>query len=70
MAAMVARDDVSEELVYQLTKSTHRNLKQLASENPFWKYPVQYPEMLTKDTGIPYHPGAIRYWKEIGIWER
>ena len=70
MAAMVARDDVSEELVYQLTKSTHRNLEQLASENPFWKYPVKYPEMLTKDTGIPYHPGAIRYWKEIGIWQR
>jgi len=70
MAAMVARDDVNEDLIYELTKSTHKNLKQLAKENPFWKYPVEFPEILTRDMGVPYHPGAVKYWKEAGIWNR
>jgi len=70
MAVFIARDDVDEDLVYALTNSFHKNLNKLAAENPYWKYPVKYPEVLTFDGGIPYHPGAIRYWKEVGRWTR
>ena len=41
-----------------------------ADENMFWKYPVVYPDILTTDLGVPYHPGAIKYWKEAGLWNR
>ncbi len=68
-AAFLARDDVDENLVYELTKAAHKNLEKLADGNPYWKYPIEFPEVLTWDGGIPYHPGAIKYWKEVGLWK-
>jgi len=66
----ICRADVDEELVYKLTKTMHKNLQTLAAENPFWGYPAKIPEILTHDGGVPYHPGAIKYWKEAGMWKR
>ena len=70
MAAMCAAAKVDAELVYRLTKSMHKNLKQLAEENPYWKYPVVFPDVLMVDNGVPFHPGAIKYWQEAGIWKK
>lgn len=68
VASIVVRDTMDEDLIYALTKTFYENLDKLAAENPYWGYPVQFPEILTADYGIPYHPGAIKYWKEVGIW--
>jgi len=69
VAAFACGAKVDEKLIYDLTKSMHKNLNQLASENPFWKYPIKYPEIITADYGVPYHPGAVKYWKEAGLWK-
>ena len=26
------------------------------------------PEVVVRDTGVQFHPGAVRYYREIGIW--
>ena len=26
------------------------------------------PDNVVRETGTPFHPGAIRYYREIGIW--
>ena len=26
------------------------------------------PRNVVKDTGTPFHPGAVRFYKEIGVW--
>jgi TRAP transporter TAXI family solute receptor len=70
IASLVLRQDFTDEFAYALIKSIHQNLQKMGEENPFWKYPTKYPEILTYDSGLPYHPGAIKYWKEVGVWNR
>ena len=66
---MVVQEDMPDDLVYELVKIWYENLDEMVNTNPYWKYPTVYPEMITMQYGIPYHPGAIKYWKEQGIWE-
>jgi len=70
IASIIVRQDFSDEFAYALVKSIHQNLPKIAEENPYWKYPTRYPEIMTYDSGLPYHPGAIKYWKEVGAWKR
>ena len=59
---------VSDEVAYKIVKAlwehneelrkTHVNLKYLTSE-----------KMVTKGSPIPYHPGAIKFFKEKGVWD-
>ena len=69
IASMVVQEDTPDDLVYELVKIWYENLDEMVKTNPYWKYPTVYPEMVTMQYGIPYHPGAIKYWKEQGIWE-
>ena len=70
IASFIVRQDFSDEFAYALIKSIHQNLPKIAETNPYYKYPNRYPEILTLDAGVPYHPGAIKYWKEAGLWNR
>jgi TRAP transporter TAXI family solute receptor len=70
VGSIVVRDDFSDDLAYALTKAIHTNLSKLGDENPYWRYSKKYPETLTQDNGLPFHPGAIKYWKQVGAWNR
>ena len=70
IASFIVREEYSDEFAYALIKSLHKNLSKLSEDNPYFKYPVRFPDILTHDVGVPYHPGAIKYWKEVGIWKR
>ena len=69
-ASMVIREDFSDEFAYALTKTIHKNLEKMGKENPYWGFATRHPEYLTWNSGIPYHPGAVKYWKEAGLWKR
>ena len=68
--SLYVRDDADEELVYQITKLLHQNLASMAKENRYFNYAKNNPEVLVKDIGVPFHPGALRYWKEAGLWKK
>ena len=55
-----------EELVYQLTKTLYENREQVVARHPAGK--AINPKNAARDTGILFHPGARRYYQEIGIW--
>lgn len=62
---LMIRSDVSKEVVYNMTKAIMENLQHLRGVHPAFKN-------LTKEsvlTGLkaPLHPGALRYYDEIGV---
>ncbi len=61
----IGRADLPDDLVYQLVKTVFENKPALAREVPAAIDTV--PQNVNKDTFLPLHPGAIRYYREVGI---
>jgi TRAP transporter TAXI family solute receptor len=58
--------DLNEQLVYRIVKATFENIDKLRASHPSVKnFSV---EMAPKGSLVPFHPGAIRYYKEVGVW--
>lgn len=64
---LITHADVDEELVYQFTKIMYENRVQVGEKHPAGK--ALNPQNVTRDTGTPFHPGAIRFYQEAGIWQ-
>jgi hypothetical protein len=62
----IGRADVSDEVAYQMVKTLIENYNELKAVNPVladWT-----PEVAVRELPVPYHPGAIKYYKEKGLW--
>lgn len=55
-----------EELIYELTKTIWENREEIAGKHPAGK--ALNEKNVARDTGIEYHPGAVRFYQEAGIW--
>jgi uncharacterized protein len=61
----IARADLPDDLVYKLVKTLFENSTALAHDVTAASDTI--PQNVSKDTFLPLHPGAIRYYREIGI---
>ena len=61
----VARADLPDELMYQVVKAVFENQPRLQKATPAASETI--PQNVVKDTFLPFHPGAFRYYREIGI---
>ncbi len=61
---MFTDDGADEALIYEFTKSFWSNIENLQSKNT--SFAGMSAELGAKNYEIPMHPGAIRYFKEIG----
>lgn len=61
----IGRADLPDDLVYQLVKVLFENTQALTQEVPTASDTV--PKNVSKDTFLPFHPGAVRYYREVGI---
>jgi hypothetical protein len=58
---------VSEKTVYTMAKAWWENLPELETLHPLFKRWKKEHQALTNFT-VPYHPGAIKFYKEAGVW--
>jgi TRAP transporter TAXI family solute receptor len=67
-ATMVTSEGVADDAVYALTKVVFENFEDFKSVHPAYEY-LTREGMLTGLTA-PIHPGALRYYREVGLDER
>lgn len=61
-------EKMSEELVYKITAAIFKHIEKIRASHPSAKeFSLQ---VATKGASVPFHPGAIRYYKEKGIWSQ
>lgn len=65
-AHLLVRSDSPEEFVYRVTKILYEARETLAESNAQAQH--INAENVVRNTGTEFHPGAIRYYREIGIW--
>jgi len=63
---LIAAADADEQLIYELTRTIYENREQVVAKHPAGR--AINPKNVVRDTGLEFHPGAIRFYKEIGIW--
>lgn len=59
--------DVPDDVVYEITRILNENVDQLHSIHSSLR--SYSPAVGWKDTGVPLHPGAERYYREAGLME-
>ncbi len=64
----VAREDISEAAVYELAKAIWEHNAELVKKPGLFEWTTD--KFLTTEPGLPYHAGAIKFYKEIGVWTR
>lgn len=65
---LVCMDFANEDVVYAAAKALYEHYDELAVIHPQLKASFK-PEMSVRKTfPVPFHPGAIKFYKEVGIW--
>lgn len=55
-----------EQMVYDATKAVWEQAESLIGSSPIWR---QFDRtQMGKPQSVEYHPGAIRFYKEMGVW--
>lgn len=62
-----ASPQVADEDAYMLAKTLHTHWKKLQKDYPPLRGTPQ-DGLAPAHNAMPYHPGAIKYWKEVGLW--
>ena len=55
-----------EELIYEITRTIWENRQAIADRHPAGR--AINEANAARNTGTPFHPGAERYYREIGVW--
>lgn len=65
---LVARTNLSEDIVYNVSKATWKNYEVLGADSPLFKRDWKPENMVPANFSVPYHSGAIKWFKEKGVW--
>lgn len=65
---LLCKAEEDADLVYKIVKAMYEHRDIIEKSHPSAK--VITIENAVTDFGIPFHPGAIRYYREKGVWKR
>ncbi len=65
VATYIVSNDLDEKVVYEMTKALFENADEIAKAHP--KGAELNPEYSVSGISISIHPGALKYYKEIGV---
>jgi TRAP transporter TAXI family solute receptor len=65
---LITTIDEDEDLIYQITKTLWENREQVGKQHAGTGDAISEANA-ARFTGTPFHDGAIRFYKEIGIWQ-
>lgn len=63
---LVVDEKMSETLAYEITRAIFEHTAELAAIHPVAK--TFSPERAASGSPVPFHPGAVRYYRERGVW--
>ena len=63
---LITSAGVHEELVYNVTKTLYERRESVIEKHAAGR--AINPNNVIRDTGTQFHPGAIRFYQEIGLW--
>lgn len=66
---LIVHSEMDDEVVYKYVKTMHENWKTIEESHPSGAEWDQSPEHVFRGSVIPFHSGAIKYFKEVGIWD-
>ncbi|HEY8486846.1 MAG TPA: TAXI family TRAP transporter solute-binding subunit, partial [Limnochordales bacterium] len=64
---LVARADLADEVVYRVLQALWEKGSELVAVHPRFR-DWRREEFLTARALVPYHPGAVRFFRERGLW--
>jgi uncharacterized protein len=62
---LITRSDLDEETVYQVVRTIYEQRDAVIERHPAGR---AIGPGAVRDVGTPFHPGAERYYREIGVW--
>jgi TRAP transporter TAXI family solute receptor len=63
---LVTSSDADEQLIYDVTRTLYEQRELVVERHAVGR--AIRPENVVRNTGTDFHPGAVRYYEEIGIW--
>lgn len=64
---LITHKNMPDDMAYRITKAVVERMDTLAKEYPAWNAFVRENAAKAETNGVPLHPGAERYYKEIGL---
>ena len=63
---VITRADADEEIIYQVTRTLWERRESVVEKHPAGR--AINENNASRNTGVPFHPGAVRFYREAGIW--
>jgi TRAP transporter TAXI family solute receptor len=65
---LVCYPNLDEEVVYKITRGIWNSYENYSSKHPTLKLWTREGALKTDSFLSPYHPGAVKFFKEAGVW--